>query len=212
MSSWEQREQFIVDVAQRSLQGRKVFDLRRSHLVEASQISKGTIYNHFPTEADLLVAIASDNEQRWLAQAVQDTQTYADPLKRFLFHHCGRLKDTLKHRRFVMDRVMPNDAILSQASPSHRETYLFHHERYCQWNRQAIAEVGEVFGFDRTQLVCNYLRGNMINCDDAEKKSDDLLLYQQFCFALLQLMGHSDKRIPRHSEFAEWLNEMQRAA
>ncbi|GGI82454.1 TetR/AcrR family transcriptional regulator [Shewanella gelidii] len=212
MSSWQQREQFLIGVAQRCLQGSKVFDLRRSHLVAASQISKGTIYNHFATEADLIVAIASDNYQHWLALAERDSLTYTDPLKLFLFHHCGRIRESLEHHRFVIERVMPNEDILSQASEAHRQAFELHHGRYERWNREAIAKVGEVFGFDRTELVCNYLRGNMINCDDADKSFDDLQMYHQFCFALLQLMGHSDKRIPYHQEFVDWLGAQRCAA
>lgn len=209
MSSWEQRETFLIHAAQRCLQGSKVFDLRRSHLVEASQISKGTIYNHFITEADLIVAIASDDYSRWLEQAYQDDVDYPDPLKRFLFHHCTRLKDTLRHKRFVMDRIMPNEELIQQASSEHRQAFEQNHKAYCQWNRDTINQVGNVFGFDRAELVANYLRGNLINCDDADKRSDDLQMYHQFCYALMQLMGHSDKRIPTHAEFAAWLAERQ---
>ncbi len=41
MSSWEQRGNYLIEVSQRCLKGHKTFDLCRSHLVQASQISKG---------------------------------------------------------------------------------------------------------------------------------------------------------------------------
>jgi len=80
MSNWEQRGNYLIEVAQRCLQGHKTFDLCRSHLVKASQISKGTIYNHFPSEADLIVAVACADYSRWLDQAKEDDFNYNDPL------------------------------------------------------------------------------------------------------------------------------------
>ncbi|WP_133152918.1 TetR/AcrR family transcriptional regulator, partial [Vibrio breoganii] len=76
MGSWQQRGEYLVEVSQRCLKGHKTFDLCRSHLVKASQISKGTIYNHFPTEADLMVAVAINDLNRWSAQAELDKQDY----------------------------------------------------------------------------------------------------------------------------------------
>ncbi|SQH74807.1 conserved protein of unknown function [Shewanella benthica] len=79
-----------------------------------------------------------------------------------------------------------------------------------QWNKALISQVGDVAGFDRAELVVNYLRGAMINSDDANKHSGDVQMYYQFSYALTHLMGHSEKRIPTKLEFSAWLSANNR--
>ncbi|MCG9712557.1 TetR/AcrR family transcriptional regulator [Shewanella insulae] len=209
MSSWEQREAYLVEVALRCLRGHKTFDLCRSHLVPASQISKGTIYNHFGSEADLIVAVACSEYRQRLQQAQRDSEAYSDPLALFLFHHCNRLYEVLSQQRFVIERVMPNQEILEQASEDYRRQFETLRQAYLDWNRQAISAVGDVAGFNRLDLVVNYLRGAMINTDDANQNYKDPKLYYQFSYAISHLMGHSDKRIPSKQAFARWLEQCQ---
>ncbi|ABN59793.1 TetR/AcrR family transcriptional regulator [Shewanella baltica] len=208
MSSWEQRSHYLIEVAQRSLIGHKTFDLCRSHLVAASQISKGTIYNHFTTEADLVVAVACAEYEEWLAAAKRDMQRYPDPLTRFLYHHCYRLHQMLSQQRYVIERVMPNQALLLQATDSYRQRFEKISTEYNHWNRLTISEIGDIPGFNRAELVKDYLRGAMINSDDANRQADDVQLYCQFSYALSQLMGHSDKRIPTKPAFVHWLSHL----
>ncbi|ACA84580.1 TetR family transcriptional regulator [Shewanella woodyi] len=210
MSSWKQREQYLVQVAQRCLQGHKTFDLYRSHLVNASQISKGTIYNHFTTEADLILAVSCCEYEYWLGLAKQDLKEHQDPLTCFLYHHCNRLYYTLSEKRFVVDRVMPNQDLLNQANELLRLRFETLYEEYVSLNKRMILDIGEVAGFDRVELVMNYLRGAMINSDDADKHFGDVQLYYQFSYALSQLMGHSDRRIPTKLAFAAWLSAKHR--
>lgn len=209
MSSWEQRGNYLIEVSQRCLKGRKTFDLCRSHLVQASQISKGTIYNHFTSEADLIIAVACADYRHWLMQAEQDNQQYSDPYLRFIFHHCQRLYRILSEQAFVIARVVPNEAILSQASDYYRERFERVLEQYQQWNAQTLMEIGEVSGFNRSELLCDYLRGAMINSDDAQKHYNDAEMYYQHSFAMTQLMGHSQKRPPNIKVFLQWLAEKQ---
>ncbi|GGZ34859.1 TetR family transcriptional regulator [Shewanella chilikensis] len=206
MGKWERRGNFLVEVAQRCLRGQKTFGLCRSHLVEASQISKGTVYNHFTTEADLMVAVACSEYEYWLQQAKQDEIQYKDPLERFIFHHCQRLYEVLSTNKFVIERIMPNQALLLLATEFYRHGCERRFDEYMQWNAKTISAVGEVPGFDRVELVMSYLRGAMINTDDACKAHDDPQLYYQFSYALIHLMGHSDKRSPSKQQFAAWLS------
>ena len=208
MSSWQQRGEYLVEVSQRCLKGHKTFDLCRSHLVQSSQISKGTIYNHFPTEADLMVSVAINDLNRWREQAVLDELHYQDPLIQFLSHQCWRLHDTLINKTFVIERVMPNSEVLSQASEVYQSAYLRSYDAYSLWFNQMIDKIGKVEGFNRAELVLNYLRGAMINSDDADKDGNDAQLYYQFSYAIVQLLGHSDKRLPAISKFQEWLSKM----
>lgn len=208
MSSWEQRRDYLTQVALRSLRGHKTFDLCRSHLVQVSQISKGTIYNHFTTEADLIVAVASAQYDEWLFVAKQDAQRYPDPFSRFLYHHCYRLHQVLSQQRFVIERIMPNQTLLFEATTSCRQRFEKICDEYTQWNRNTISEVGDIPGFNRTELVMDYLRGAMINSDDSNRQANDIQLYCQFSYALTQLMGHSDKRIPTEFVFAKWLSNL----
>jgi hypothetical protein len=207
MSSWEQRTDYLVEVAQRCLRGHQSFDLCRSHLVAASQISKGTIYNHFTTEADLVVAVACAQYRDWLMAAKRDRQQYSDHFECYLFHHCQRLHDVLAQKRFVIERMMPNQELLQQASDVYRDRFNDLLEQYYQWNQAIILSVGERVGFDRYELLRNYIRGTMINSDDGTKRCDDVQTYYQFSYAMGQLMGHSDKRIPTKQKFAAWLSQ-----
>jgi len=144
-------------------------------------------------------------------QAAMDDAYYCDPLQRFLFHHCWCLRDILLNRRFVIERVMPNKDILLQASDYHRQRFELLYCEYERWNRSVIHEMGEIAGFNRSEMVVNYLRGTMINCDDANKGSEDVQMYCQISYALTHLMGHSDKRIPTQMDFAAWLLELRGA-
>ncbi|WOT04955.1 TetR/AcrR family transcriptional regulator [Shewanella youngdeokensis] len=211
MSNWQQRENYLTDVAERCLRGHKRFDLRRSHLVEASQISKGTIYNHFPCEADLVVAVAKSYFKRYLERAVIDKAQYQDNLTCFLMHHCGCIRDDLLYDRFAISRVMPNSELLEQATESNRSDFEQVYNAYIQLNQQLMEAVGVVEGFNRAELVGNYLRGTKINCNDAKKHYNDANLYHQFSYALAQLMGHSDKRIPQLKDYVNWLAELDLA-
>ncbi|GGI97591.1 hypothetical protein GCM10007978_39170 [Shewanella hanedai] len=205
MSSWEQRGCYLTEVAERCLRGHKSFDLCRSHLVNASQISKGTIYNHFPTEADLVMSVATAHFHKRLARTVVDQIEHVDPLMRFLMHHCWCLRDDLLYQRFVIARVIPNVELQEQATAANLASFESVYKAYMDWNRELIKEIGLVQGFDRGELVANYLRGAQINCDDAGKRYDDENLYYQFSYALTHLMGHSDKRIPDQVSFEKWL-------
>ncbi|WP_428618245.1 TetR/AcrR family transcriptional regulator [Shewanella sp.] len=209
MSSWEQRTDYLVEVAQRCLRGHQSFELCRSHLVGASQISKGTIYNHFTTEADLVVAVACAQYQGWLKVAEREQAYYTDPLECYLFHHCQRLYDVLAQKRFVIERMMPNQELLLQASEVYRDGFNEVFEQYCQWNKSMISAVGECPGFDRYELLKNYIRGTMINSDDGVKRCDDVQTYYQFSYAMAQLMGHSDRRIPSKQTFSLWLQQRE---
>ncbi|ASJ98267.1 TetR/AcrR family transcriptional regulator [Shewanella marisflavi] len=209
MSSWEQRTDYLVEVAQRCLRGHQSFELCRSHLVGASQISKGTIYNHFTTEADLVVAVACAQYQGWLKVAEREQEYYTDPLECYLFHHCQRLYDVLAQKRFVIERMMPNQELLLQASEVYRDGFNEVFEQYCQWNKSMISAVGECPGFDRYELLKNYIRGTMINSDDGVKRCDDVQTYYQFSYAMAQLMGHSDRRIPSKQTFSLWLQQRE---
>jgi AcrR family transcriptional regulator len=209
MSSWEERGNYLIEVSQRCLKGRKTFDLCRSHLVQASQISKGTIYNHFTSEADLIVAVASADYRHWLTQAEQDKLQYSDPYLRFIFHHCQRLYHILSEQSFVIARVIPNESILIQASDYYRERFDRVLNQYAQWNAQTLAEIGEVDGFNRGELLCDYLRGALINSDDAQKHPNDAEMYYQYSYAMTQLMGHSHKRMPSIKVFLQWLADKQ---
>ncbi|BDY06012.1 TetR/AcrR family transcriptional regulator [Ferrimonas sp. YFM] len=212
MSSWEQRANYLVSVAQRCLKGHKTFGLCRSHLVKASQISKGTVYNHFPSEADLVVAVATAEFRDFLAQAQEDQKVHANPLQLFLYHHCWRMREVLCNDRFVISRVMPNTEVLEQAGEFYRAAFNKAFADYNDWNQKVMDAIGPVEGYDRGTLVRSFVRGSLINIDDGDAECCDLGVYHQYCYALTQLMGHSDKRIPSRDELGQWLHQMREAA
>lgn len=205
MSSWEQREAFLIAAAQRCLEGHKTFVLTRAQLVHASQISRGTVYNHFPTEADLPVAIATDCYRQWNMAAQRDSEEFTVPLACFLYHHSRRLKTMLQQRCFVIGRIMPNQTLLTQATAVHAAAFRHQYDAYEQWNRTLIQRIGELEGYDRTELVSGFIRGTLINTDDAGRDFADLALYRQFCYALLQLLGQSEQRVPDDAKLQQVL-------
>ncbi|MCL1076380.1 TetR/AcrR family transcriptional regulator [Shewanella dokdonensis] len=208
MSSWQQRCNYLVSLAQNKLRGHKVFDLCRSHLVEISQISRGTIYNHFPHESDLIVAVAAAEFNDFWHQAQSITQYPHNPLYWYLYHYCWRLHEVTCRKRFVISRVMPNTELQQQASADHQAAFTKAYERYLYWNRQQIQQMGEVQGFDRCTLVRDFIRGTMINVSEEAVDAHDVQLYYQYCYALIQLLGQSDKRVPTREQISQWLKWM----
>ncbi|WP_028116301.1 TetR/AcrR family transcriptional regulator [Ferrimonas senticii] len=205
MSGNQQRHDFLVACAQRALQGKKSFDLARAHLVELSGISKGTIYNHFASEADLIVSVAIADLKQFLAQAQELEQHLDNPFDIYLAHQCQRLQMVLEQDRFVICKVMPNPDLVAQASEflqaSHRQVAL----AYREWNQQLIARMGEVSGYNRYELAQQFIRGTLIDLDDHRPQGDLGPVYHQFCYALLQLLGHSAKRPPNQEQISNWL-------
>lgn len=209
MSTKQQRHDFLVACAQRELQGKKSFELARSHLVEASGISKGTIYNHFTSEADLIVSVAIAGLRDFLTQAKQLEQLLDDPFDVYLAHQCQRLQQVLVQQRFVICKVMPNPDLLAQANEFLQAAYKHAEEGYRNWNREMIAKMGEVSGYNRYELAKHFIRGTLIDLDDNPPKGDLGPVYHQFCYAILQLLGHSAKRPPNQQQIANWLSLQQ---
>ncbi|MFQ6371931.1 TetR/AcrR family transcriptional regulator [Shewanella sp. YIC-542] len=211
MSSWQQRCDYLVSVAQAHLRGHVLFDLCRAHLVDISQISRGTVYNHFPHESDLAVAVAAaEFNDFW--QHAQQVSCYGDnPLFHYLYHYCWRLQEVTARQRFVISRVMPNGDLLAQASSRYRQSFNEAYARYQQWNRQQIRRMGEIKGFDRWALVRDFIRGTMINVSEEAVDGEDVQLYYQYCYALSQLLGQSDKRVPDKKLLARWLQQLSPA-
>ncbi|QIZ78928.1 TetR/AcrR family transcriptional regulator [Ferrimonas lipolytica] len=206
MSTWQQRGDYLVSIAQHCLQGHSHFDLCRSHLVKASQISRGTIYNHFPCEADLKLAVITAELSHQLAQTKLVEAHFTDSLHQFLYHHCNRLHEVVCKRRFSYVRDLPDEAMLEQASEQYRNTYLRVEQQYSRWNSQCVDAIGIVPGFDRKALVKSYIRGCMIEALDNVHQCGNIMLYQQFSFAVAQLLGHSDKRLPAGQAMLDWFD------
>ena len=208
MSSWQQRCNYLVSLAQNSLRGHKIFDLCRSHLVEISQISRGTVYNHFPNESDLIVAVAAAEFNDFWLQTQSITLYPDNPLYQYLYHYCWRLHEVTCRKRFVISRVMPNTELLSQASVDYQAAFTQAYAQYQHWNQQQIQQMGEVKGFDRCALVRDFIRGTMINVSEEAVDAHDVQLYYQYCYALTQLLGQSDKRVPNRDCISHWLQLM----
>ncbi|MBY6187636.1 TetR/AcrR family transcriptional regulator [Marinobacter hydrocarbonoclasticus] len=213
MGDWNKRDRYLAQVAERLLQGEKTFTLRRSHLVKPSGISRGTIYNHYPQEADLILALSRHRWARSLEQAESLAAEAQNPLDAFLLHQCWLLWDQRFHQRFVLSRLMPNPDLLAAGSERHREAYetaqKAHNEAYRQW----VTDLSEDRAFDRVALVGSYIRGSLIQCDDDDRCAEDPALYDQYAYGLCQLLGRSDMRGPSlaqiRDKLAQWQAESQ---
>lgn len=203
MSKWEKREAYLIDAAKRCLVGRKTFELCRSHLVGASQISRGTIYNHFPSEYDLIVAVSTSYYIAHLELAIKSSRERNDPTECFILHHCDRLFCSLFEKNFVVERIMPNDEILANASIRFQKEFEKVNSAYQEWNRNAIEAMGKIQGFNRNDLVRDFVRGTMINSSD-ERDFNDLSLYKKYGFALINLTGHSESIVSVTKSIESW--------
>ncbi|MBY5992316.1 TetR/AcrR family transcriptional regulator [Ferrimonas balearica] len=208
MGDWKKRDRYLTGIAERLLQGQKTFTLRRVHLVEASGISRGTIYNHFPTEEDLILALCRHRFEQVMSQAEAFAERTEDPLEAFVLHQCWILWDLLNHQRFVLQRLMPNPEILAQASSEQVTLYRTLAERHRDLFEGQVRTLSADRAFDRAPMVCGYVRGSLIQCDDDDCNAQDPALYEQYAYGLIQLLGRSDRRAPSRArleaELAHW--------
>ncbi|MBW3140541.1 TetR/AcrR family transcriptional regulator [Ferrimonas balearica] len=215
MGDWNKRDRYLAQVAERLLEGEKTFTLRRSHLVAPSGISRGTIYNHFPQEADLVLALCRHRWSRSLERAEQLAAEAQSPLDAFLLHQCWLLWDQRFHQRFVLHRLMPNPDILEAGSEPHRAAYKEAQRHYNDAYRHWVTDLSADRAFDRVALVGSYIRGSLIQCDDDERCAEDPALYDQYAYGLCQLLGRSDRRGPSlaqiRDKLAEWQTESEPA-
>ncbi|MBY5923037.1 TetR/AcrR family transcriptional regulator [Ferrimonas balearica] len=215
MGDWNKRDRYLAQVAERLLEGEKSFTLRRSHLVGPSGISRGTIYNHYPQEADLILALCRHRWTRSLEQAELLANEASSPLDAFLLHQCWLLWDQRHHQRFVLQRLMPNPDVLAAGSSQHRDAYTQAHRAHNDAYRQWVSALSEDRAFDRVALVGSYIRGSLIQCDDDERCAEDPALYDQYAYGLCQLMGRSDRRGPSlaqiRDKLAQWREECEPA-
>lgn len=196
----------MVNCARRQLVGKKSFDLMRAHLVKPSGISKGTIYNHFTSEADLVVSVAIAELEQLVENGKQLDQLLSDPFDLYLAHQCQRLQSVIGLNQFAITKVMPNPQLLAETTEALQQRHSEAAKAYQQWNQAVIARMGEVTGYDRYELAKHFIRGTLADLDDNPPIGDHQPVYHQFCYALLQLLGHSAKRPPSQQQIANWLS------
>lgn len=64
-----------------------------NQVIDEAGIAKASLYQHFPSKADLLIAYIQRTHQRWYARLEADLEKTPDPKQKllvFLDHHSGR--------------------------------------------------------------------------------------------------------------------------
>ena len=125
--AWQEREQLILTHADRLLKLHGYLGLNLDHLAEEIEYSKATIYNHFGSKEDLVVAVSTVHAK----------------LRTELFHHALELDGLTREKMLVigiaadrMARFYPHSfqitqlaqtaSIWEKASPKTQEAFLGH--------------------------------------------------------------------------------------
>ncbi|SHH96220.1 TetR/AcrR family transcriptional regulator [Ferrimonas marina] len=207
MTDWNKRDRFLTDVAERLLEAQPDLSLCRVHLVAPSGISRGTVYNHFPQESDLMLALCCRRYERALQQRARFAQQQSDPLVAFQLLHCWLLWNCQRPGQQQILRQDPgNDA---QGSEPHLSHYRRLREQMMAQLEAAIAALSQDRAFDRVPLIASYVRGSLLQCSESPRASEDASLYSQYCYGLLQLLGRSDCRPLDQEQLSQQLAQWQ---
>lgn len=135
----EQREQRLLDTARAMLIEQGFAGLSMDRLAEATEYSKGTVYQHFSTKEDLVTALAVQSHQRRLE--LFDKARRFDGLPRERMHAIGMADELFArlHPHFFRSELVVKMANLEdRASPERREA-LDRPEIHCiRWIREIV--------------------------------------------------------------------------
>ncbi|GLP95463.1 TetR/AcrR family transcriptional regulator [Paraferrimonas sedimenticola] len=212
MATRQQREIYLAKTARGLLRGQSSFNIHRCDLVEASGISRGTIYNHFPSEEALMVAVANEELRECLANLEVLNRVDVPPLFRFIMHHYWYLYDMQQQKKFAAAKLMVNEEILASACPSTTKDYRKLRHEYDQWNLAQLAGFDLNHGYNRVELLTNYLLGCRINCVDYPRPLDNAKAFEQFGYAIAQLLACANRPLPKWSDFEAFVEQWREPA
>lgn len=115
----QQREQQLLQLAQQILQQEGFAGLTMDRLTAASDVSKGTIYNHFCSKEDLITALSVDSLQRQLLLFQQALQFSGHSRERALaLHYAYFLFSTTEPTLFLCLLSATTPAVVEKSSAS----------------------------------------------------------------------------------------------
>lgn len=141
----QQREQLLLQLAQQILQEEGFAGLTMDRLTAASEVSKGTIYNHFCSKEDLITALSVDSLQRQLLLFQQALSVSGHSRERALaLHYAYFLFSTTEPTLFLCLLSAATPAVVEKSSASRlaqRQALEQQLLGFCQQViRQALAE------------------------------------------------------------------------
>ncbi|GLS82983.1 hypothetical protein [Paraferrimonas haliotis] len=209
MSSWENRREFLTKLARRSIVGEREFILRRNHLMKVCQLSRGSIYNQFPNEADLQLSLAADDYQYRLSTAKQQFEAIDNPLHAYAIHHFSYLRGLQLDNLHPLARLNASDSTLAGASEAYRNLYLEAEAQYNAWNAQMIAQIAPPQGYNREMIVSHFITGTKINWANDNHPLQEQQ-FDHFCYALYQLLGVKNCSKPLWSDYLKLESKEER--
>jgi AcrR family transcriptional regulator len=136
-----QREQMLLDVGRRILIDRGFAGLSLDHLAEATEYSRGTVYQHFSTKEDLVTALAVQSNELRIALFGRARHFAGRPRERMLaLGVADELFARLRPHYFQSELVVRMANLDERATPARRETLLGYEDQIGKWVRETVQE------------------------------------------------------------------------
>lgn len=132
----QQREQQLLELAQQILSQDGFTGLTMDRLTSMSDVSKGTLYNHFSSKEDVLTALSVDSLQR-LLQLFQHASTYAGNSREraLALHHAYHKFSAAEPTLFLCLLSAATPGVMEKSSPARlqqRQQLEMQLLQYCQ--------------------------------------------------------------------------------
>lgn len=136
-----QREQMLLTVARKMLIEQGYAGLSMDRLAEATEYSKGTIYQHFSTKEDLVTALAVESKEQRLALFEKARGFQGRPRERMLaLGVADELFALLNPHFFRSEQIICLADLESRASGERRETMVRQDACILAWIREIVQE------------------------------------------------------------------------
>jgi AcrR family transcriptional regulator len=145
---FRQREQTLLDAARRMLLEQGYAGLSMERLAEATEYSKGTVYQHFTAKEDLVAALAVQSIEQRLELFVRARQFVGRPREKMLaLGVADQLFARLRPDYFRSELVVRTANLADRARPERCKALLAYEKRIAGWLRdlvQAAVDEGDL--------------------------------------------------------------------
>jgi AcrR family transcriptional regulator len=136
-----QREQMFLDVGRRILIEKGFAGLSLDHLAEATEYSRGTVYQHFSTKEDLVTAMAVQSNELRIALFGRARDFAGRARERMLaLGAADELFARLRPQYFQSELVVRMANLDERATPARRETLLSYEDQIGKWVHEIVQD------------------------------------------------------------------------
>ena len=136
-----QREASLLGIARKMLVEQGYAGLSMDRLAEATEYSKGTIYQHFSTKEDLITALSVESNEQRLALLAKARTFQGRPRERMLALGVADELFVQLHPHYYRSELIIHMAGLeSRASSGRRETMILQDECVAAWIKEIVLE------------------------------------------------------------------------